>query len=134
MSNVVEKGGGSVKKLFRKLIKEKRVVPKMPEWNEIVEMLYDKNLDCFDDEVVKVIYSKDKAMRYIVLKSDTDFFSYRLEKIYQLDEEEWSYRCSFDFTPAFWQDVDNGSKSIFSTLEDALKELEQEAEYKFFRS
>ncbi len=123
-----------MKRLFRKFRKEKRIVPPMPEWNEIVEMLYDKNLDCFDDEVVRVIYSKDKAMRYIVLKSDTGFFSYRLEKIYQLDEEEWSYRCSFDLTPAFWQDVDNGSKSIFSTLEDALKELEQEAEYKFFCS
>ena len=128
------KRGDSVKRFFRKFIKEKRVVPKMPEWNEIVKMLYDKNLDCFDDEVVRVIYSKDKAMRYIVLKSDKDFFSYRLEKIYQLDEEEWSYRCSFDLTPAFWQDVDNGSKSIFSNLEDALKELEQEAEYKFFCS
>lgn len=123
-----------MKNLFRKFRKEKRVVSKMPEWNEIVQMLYDKNLDCFDDEVVRVIYSKDKAMRYIVLKSDKGFFNYRLEKIYQFDEEEWSYRCSFDLTPAFWQDVDNGSKSIFSTLEDALKELEQEAEYKIYCS
>ena len=123
-----------MKRLFRKFRKEKRIVSPMPEWNEIVEMLYDKSLDCFDDEVVKVIYSNDKATRYIVLKSDKGFFTYRLEKIYQLDEEEWSYRCSFDLTPAFWQDVDNGSKSIFSNLEDALKELEQEAEYKFFRS
>ena len=123
-----------MKNLFRNFRKEKPVVPKMPEWNDIVEMLYDKNLDCFDDEVVRVIYSKDKALRYIVLKSDKGFFSYRLEKIYQLDEEEWSYRCSFDLTPAFWQEIDNGSKSIFSNLEDALKELEQEAEYKFFRS
>ncbi|MBE7018299.1 MAG: hypothetical protein E7413_00260 [Ruminococcaceae bacterium] len=123
-----------MKKFFRKFIKEKRAVPQMPEWNEIVKMLYDKNLDCFDDEIVRVIYSKDKAMRYIVLKSGTGFFSYRLEKIYQLDEEEWSYRCSFDLTPAFWQDVDYGNKSIFSTLEDALNELKQEAEYKFFRS
>ena len=130
----MSKGDDSVKRLFRIFRKEKSVVPKMPEWNEIVEMLYDKSLDCFDDEVVKVIYSKEKALRYIVLKSDKGFFSYCLEKIYQLDEEEWSYRCSFDLTPAFWQDVDNGSKSIFSNLEDALKELEQEAEYKFFRS
>ena len=123
-----------MKKLFRKFRKEKRIVPPMPEWNEIVEMLYDKNLDFLDSTVEKVIYSKDKSKRYVVLKSDKDFFTYRLEKIYQLDEDEWSYRCSFDLTPAFWQDVDNGSKSIFSTLEDALKELKQEAEYKFFRS
>ena len=130
----MSKGGDSVKRLFRKFRKEKRTVPKMPEWNEIVEMLYDKNLDFLDSKVEKVIYSKDKSKRYVVLKSDKGFFSYRLEKIYQLDEEEWSYRCSFDLTPAFWQDVDNGSKSIFSTLEDALNELKQEAEYKFFRS
>ena len=104
----------------------------MPEWNEIVEMLYDKNLDFLDLTVEKVIYSRDKAKRYVILKSDKGFFSYRLEEIYQLDDEEWSYRCGFDLTPAFWQEVDNGSKSIFSTLEDALKELEQEAEYKFF--
>ena len=121
-----------MKKFLRKFRKEKRVVPKMPEWNEIVEMLYDKNLDFLDLTVEKVIYSRDKAKRYVILKSDKGFFSYRLEEIYQLDDEEWSYRCGFDLTPAFWQEVDNGSKSIFSTLEDALKELEQEAEYKFF--
>ena len=85
----------------------------MPEWNEIVEMLYNKSLDCFDDEDVKVIYSRDKAMRYIVLKNTKDYFTYRLEKIYKLDEEKWSFNCSFDLTPAFWKDVDNGSKSIF---------------------
>ena len=130
----MSKGDDSVKRLFRIFRKEKPVVPKMPEWNEIVEMLYDKSLNGFNDEVVKVIYSKDKSKRYIVLKSDKGFFTYRLEKIYQLDEEEWSYRSSFDLTPAFWQDVDNGSKSIFTSLDDALKELEQEAEYKFFRS
>ena len=128
------KGGDSVKSFFINFRKEKRIVPPTPEWNDIVEMLYDKNLDFLDSTVEKVIYSKDKSKRYVVLKSDKGFFTYRLEKIYQLDEEEWSYRCSFDLTPAFWQDVDNGSKSIFSTLEDALNELKQEAEYKFFCS
>ena len=130
----MSKGGDGVKGLFRKFRKEKRIVPPMPEWNEIVEMLYDKNPDFLDSTVEKVIYSKDKSKRYVVLKSDKGFFTYRLEKIYQFDEEEWSYRCSFDLTPAFWQDVDNENKSIFSTLEDALKELKQEVEYKFFCS
>ena len=130
----MSKGDDRVKNLFRNFRKEKPVVPQMPEWNEIVEMLYDKSLNCFDDEVVKVIYSKDKAKRYIVLKSDKGFFTYLLEKIYQLDEEEWSYRSCYDLTPAFWQVVDNGRKSIFTSLEDALKEMEQEAEYKIFCS
>ena len=128
----MSKGGDSVKRLFRKFRKEKPIVPPMPEWNDIVEKLYNKNLDFLDSTVEKVIYSKDKSKRYVVLKSDKGFFTYRLEKIYQLDEEEWSYQSSYDMTPAFWQDVDNGRKSIFTSLEDALKEMEQEAEYKFF--
>ncbi|MBQ6795289.1 MAG: hypothetical protein IJO83_04000 [Clostridia bacterium] len=123
-----------MKKLFRKFRKEKRAVPPMPEWNEIIDMLYDKNLDFVDSTVEKVIYSKDKSKRYVVLKSDKGFFTYRLERIYQFDEEDWSYRHSFDLAPAFWQEVNNGTKSIFSTLEDALKELEHEGEYKFFWS
>ncbi len=123
-----------MQKLFSMFGKVKRAVPEMLEWEEIVEMLYDKSLDCFDDEVVKVVYSKDRALRYVVLKSNKGFFSYRLEKIYRFDDEEWSYRSGFDLTPAFWQNVDNGSKSIFSNLEDALKELEQENEYKIYCS
>ena len=98
---MLSKGGDRAKNLFRKFRKEKPVVPKMHEWNEIVEMLYDKSLNCFDDEVVKVIYSKDKAKRYIVLKSDRGFFTYRLEKIYQFDEEEWRYRSSYDMARRF---------------------------------
>ena len=61
----------------------------MREWNEIVEMLYDKNLDFLDSKVEKVIYSKDKSKRYVVLKSDKGFFSYRLEKIYKFDDDKF---------------------------------------------
>jgi len=35
-------------------------------------MMYDKHLDAFSDEVVKVIYSKDRSMRYVVLKDEID--------------------------------------------------------------
>jgi len=59
-----------LKKILGKFRKEKRVVPEMPEWNEIVEMLYDTNLDFLDLTVEKVIYSRDKAKRYVILKSD----------------------------------------------------------------
>ena len=36
-------------------------------------MMYDKHLDTFSDEVVKVFYSKDRLMRYVVLKDEKVF-------------------------------------------------------------
>ena len=46
---------------FTKLFKKKPVVeiPPRPSWETVVEMMYDKHLDAFSDEVVKVIYSKE---------------------------------------------------------------------------
>ena len=88
-----------------KLFKKKVVVeiPPMPSWETVVEMMYDKHLDAFSDEVVKVIYSKDRSMRYVVLKDEKDFFTYQLEAIYQYDEDEWKYICSYDNSlPAMW--------------------------------
>ena len=60
---------------FTKLFKKKAVVeiPPMPSWETVVEMMYDKHLDAFSDEVVKVIYSKDRSMRYVVLKDEKVF-------------------------------------------------------------
>ena len=59
-----------------KLFKKKPVVeiPPRPSWETVVEMMYDKHLDAFSDEVVKVIYSKDRSMRYVVLKDEKGFF------------------------------------------------------------
>ena len=58
-----------------KLFKKNPVVeiPPRPSWETVVEMMYDKHLDAFSDEVVKVIYSKDRSMRYVVLKDEKDF-------------------------------------------------------------
>ncbi len=37
-------------------------IPPSPSWETVVEMMYDKHLDAFSDEVVKVIYSKDRSI------------------------------------------------------------------------
>jgi len=49
---------------FTKLFKKKAVVEisPMPSWETVVEMMYDKHLDTFSDEVVKVVYSKDRSI------------------------------------------------------------------------
>ena len=51
------------KRLFQK--EKPKEFPAMPPWVEIVKMMYDKSLDAFVDEVVRVVYSADNTMRYV---------------------------------------------------------------------
>lgn len=117
-----------------KLFKKKPVVeiPPMHSWETVVEMMYDKYLDAFSDEVVKVIYSKDRWMRYVVLKDEKEFFTYQLEAIYQYDEDEWKYICSHDnVLPTMWEPFRGiVGKSVFENIDELLNELKAEPEYK----
>ena len=120
---------------FDKLFRRKQIpeIPSMPSWNTIVEMLHDKHLDGFTDEVVDVIYSKDRSMRYVVLKDDNNIFTYKLEAIYQFDEDEWRFICSHDDNalPAMWEPFRGvAGKSFFESIAELRKELESEPEYK----
>ena len=119
-------------KLFKKKLKEE--TPPMPSWETVVEMMYDKDLDAFSDEVVKVIYSKDRSMRYVVLKDEKGFFTYQLEALYQYDEDEWKYICSHDNAlPAMWEPFRGiVGKSFFENMDELLKELNAEPEYKSY--
>jgi len=121
-------------KLFKKKSKEETLP--MPSWETVVEMMYDKHLDAFSDEVVKVVYSKDRSMRYVVLKDEKGFYTYQLEAIYQYDEDEWQYICSHDnVLPAMWEPFRGIiGKSVFENMDELLKELKAEPEYKsYFR-
>ena len=120
---------------FKRLFKKRgrsTDAPLMPSWNEIVEMLYDKGLDAFSDEVVNVVYSKDKSMRYVVFKDEKGFLTYQLEAIYQFDVEEWKYICSNnDALPAMWEPFRGiVGRSVFSREDDLLREMKEEPEYK----
>lgn len=119
-----------LKRLFQK--EKPKEIPDMPPWFEIVEMMYDKYLDAFADEVVRVVYSADNTMRYVVLKDEKGLFTYQLEDIYQFDEEEWKYICSQnDALPAMWEPFRGiAGKSFFENEEELLKEMKEEPEYK----
>ena len=122
-----------LKKLFNKNRQlEIEPVPPMPSWDKIVELLYDKNLDSFCDEVINVLYSKDNSMRYVVLKDEKDIFTYQLEAIYQFDEDEWKYICSNDDAlPAMWEPyLGSCGSSLFANEEDLMKDLKSQPEYK----
>lgn len=118
------------KRLFQK--KKPKEVPAMPPWAEIVKMMYDKSLDAFVDEVVRVVYSADNTMRYVVLKDEKGLFTYQLEAIYQFDADEWKYICSNNVAlPAMWEPFRGiVGKSFFENEEELLKEMKEEPEYK----
>lgn len=117
-------------RLFQK--EKPKEVPAMPPRAEIVEMMYDKYLDAFADEVVSVVYSIDKTMRYVVLKDKKGLFTYQLETIYQFDEDEWKYiRSHNDALPAMWEPFRGFvGNSFFENKEELLKEMKEEPEYK----
>lgn len=118
------------KRLFQK--EKPKEFPAMPPWVEIVKMMYDKSLDAFVDEVVRVVYSADNTMRYVVLKDEKGLFTYQLEAIYQFDADEWKYICSNNVAlPAMWEPFSGiVGKSFFENEEELLKEMKEEPEYK----
>lgn len=120
------------KRFFKR--NQPKEIPSPPSWDKVVEIMYDMSLDAFGDEVVGVIYSKDKAKRYVILKDEKGLFSYQLEAIYQFDEDEWQYIFTDDNTlPAMWEPFCGViSKSVFANEEDLRKELEAEPEYKLY--
>lgn len=118
------------KRLFQK--EKPKEIPAMPPWVEIVKMMYDKSLDAFVDEVVRVVHSADNTMRYVVLKDEKGLFTYQLEAIYQFDADEWKYICSNNVAlPAMWEPFRGiVGKSFFENEEELLKEMKEEPEYK----
>lgn len=118
------------KRLFQK--GKPKGIPPIPPWSEIVKTMYDKSLDAFADEVVRVVYSADKTMRYVILKDEKGLFTYQLEAIYQFDEDEWKYIFSDNNAlPAMWEPFRGVvGKSFFENEEELQKEMKEEPEYK----
>ncbi len=117
-------------KLFRK--RARLNAPPMPDRNTVVAMLHDQQLDGYLHEVVRVIHSRDNAMRYVILKDNKGIFTYQLEAIYQYDPEEWKYiAANKELFPAMWEPIHGmDGKSLFDNLNELLQEMEAEPEYK----
>lgn len=121
-------------RLFQKTTPQKRV---MPSWEEIVKIMYNQQ-PAYINEVVSVVYSNDKSMRYVVLKHENGLYSYQLEAIRPFEEEEWNYICMVtgkDWLPAEWATSRcNLGSSFFENEEELRKEMQQELEYKRYFS
>ena len=120
-------------KLFPK--KSPVIRREMPTWEEIVEHMQGKETAFFADTIVRIIKSKDRAKRVIILWSDHGYYRTVYEEIRVLDEDEWNY---FGNDPdrylAWWEPVSSSinSKSFYGTEDDALKAITGSHEYKMY--
>lgn len=76
-------------------------------------------------KTLRVCYSPDKLRRAVVLQRKDKLFTYHLERLEIVSEEDWIYLSRADKhpKPAMWQpDLDFGP-SLFATEEEALREL-----------
>lgn len=97
----------------------------LPPWEEIVEMCYDKQLDCYEDYMEKVIYSKSKDFRAIIFKTSTDIYTVSYEKLYPWDEEDKYEMIEYwsGGLPGYWESTGDGMTSFYGSIQTAEKEI-----------
>ena len=107
-------------------------VPPKPSWQEIVELMHDKSLSSYSDEIVKVIYSADNEKRAVFFKSEHGFYYYSIEQLIEFDDEEWAYIAREpDALPAMWTaPMQTSARSMFGTEQEAWNDFIISPEYK----
>jgi len=99
-------------------------------WNEVVDACYDKHLDCFVNDVIKVIYSDDKVERAVILQRPDKLYSITFEKLCFYYDDELKYLTP-DSLPAYWCPNNSGMNSIFDTEEEALSAIMTTPPFKY---
>lgn len=102
-----------------------------PSYEEIVEIMYNKELNYNGCEILDVLYSNDRTKRFVILKSRSDFMTYSFERLQVYDEEEFVY-FGKGALPAYWLPRNEGAKPVFNDFETSLNELKATPEYKTF--
>lgn len=106
----------------------------LPSWDEIVDIMYDKDLDNRNDEVVQVMYSPDRTKRFMILKSDGGYYKYCFEVLQAFDDDEWKYICEQPGAlPAMWvQPAGNQGLSLFSGIKEVTDAVKALPEYELY--
>ncbi len=108
--------------------------PTLPSWNEAVSVMFNKQLNCYGDELVNVLYTPDKTKRFVLLKNNKGYFRFVYEELHPFTEEEWMYVSRGDNpVPAIWEPSAGWQgSSLFGSLEETWKELKLSPEYKCY--
>ncbi len=75
--------------------------------------------------VLRVFYSPDKTRRAVLLRRKDKLFTYHLERLEIVSEEDWIYLSHGNKhpKPAMWQPTLDFRPSLFGTEAEALREL-----------
>lgn len=112
--------------VFRRKTKDaSRAIPPIPDDATLAAEMSRQAPDYPLCKTLRVFYSPDKLQRAVVLQRKDKLFTYHLERLEIVSEEDWIYLSRADKhpKPAMWQpDLDFGP-SLFATEEEALREL-----------
>ena len=122
--------------LFSKICRKKELKKvSLPSWEQTVEIMHNKNLSCFDAEILQVVYTKDKSKRAIIIKDTKGLYGYITEELFPFDEDEWQFVSQNENAlPGMWTAPVTGlyGDSVFATQDDAVKELMCNPWYKYY--
>ena len=109
----------------RKTENAARTIPPIPDDATLAEEMSRQAPDYPLCKTLRVFYSPDKLQRAVVLQRKDKLFTYHLERLEIVSEEDWIYLSRADKhpKPAMWQPDLAFGPSLFGTEEEALREL-----------
>ena len=115
--------------VFRRKAKDaSRTLPPIPGDAKLAEEMAHEKPRYPLCKTLRVFYSPDKLQRAVVLRRKDKLFTYHLERLEIVSEEDWTVLSRSDKhpKPAMWQPDFAFGPSLFGTEEEALRELRAE--------
>ena len=117
-------------RMFRrgKVKEATRSVPPLPDDATLTEEMSRRAPDYPFCKTLRVFYSPDKMRRAVLLRRKDRLYTYQLERLEIVSEEDWTVLSRSDKhpKPAMWQPDFAFGPSLFGTEEEALRELRVE--------
>lgn len=114
-------------RMFRrgKVKEATRSVPPLPDDATLAEEMSRRAPDYPFCKTLRVFYSPDKTRRAVLLRRKDRLYTYQLERLEILSEDEWIILCRGDKHPklAAWQPSYDFGPSLFGSEAEALREL-----------
>ncbi len=109
----------------RKTKEPSRPVPPLPDAKTLAEEMSSVAPRFPLCKTLRVFYSPDKLRRAVLLRRKDKLYTFQLERLEILSEEDWTILSRMDQhrKPAMWQPDYDFGPSLFSSEADALREL-----------
>lgn len=114
-----------LKKLFKRKKDEKSKA--LPDWKTVTEIMSKEVPRYSAYEIIRIEYCRDKSLRYIILRSNSGYLTYRFERLFGYDKDEMELFP--DSLPGYWAEADSGVFHIFDNMDELMFQLVSEPEY-----